>query len=105
MFSVHTTARAGIQNTTITVYFGFFFDENLVWEIIVTPFSKTSGFKNVKKTKAGISFNFRFEKRFGKVSFRDRLVLMVSLTVDVFKVLRRSEDAALAALRLVSTSA
>ena len=26
-------ARAGIQNTTITGYFGFFFDENLVWDM------------------------------------------------------------------------
>ena len=94
MFSVHTTLEE-FKNATIIGQFRFVFKENSVREITwlswrhrfqKAAFSKC--FPVTRKRKAGVYKFLRFEERFRKSPFPWRI------SVDVFKYLRRSVDAA-----------
>jgi len=81
MFSVHTTLGK-FKSATITVYFGFLFEENSDREITwltelhrfwKAPFSKR--FPSKRKCKAGVFKFLRREERFGKALFSRRTMV------------------------------
>jgi hypothetical protein len=89
MFSVHTTPEE-FKNATITGYFGFVFEENLIKEsddyrdVIV---SERLRFQNVflphKNEKSAFSNSSGLKSVFEKLRFRDGLAWTVGLTVEI----------------------